>query len=749
MMKIVSFTLLTLIIITLVIATILEKVFGTGFVVSNIYGSWWFVALWAIQCVTAGIYLVQRKAYRRPATLLLHASFFLILAGALFTHLYGLQGSLYLRMGEPTDKMMNRETELIESLPFTAELVHFDLKTYPGTQSPMDYESTIKIQDDEADTHVTISMNNIGHYKSYRLYQSGYDPDMQGTYLSVSHDPWGIGLSYTGYALLFLSMLLMLILPNEGYRRLIRSSRAKTTFALLLMLSPWFSLQGMAAEAPSVLPKEVAAEFGNLYAYYNGRVCPLQTVATDFTTKLYGKPNYQGLTAEQVMTGLMLFPTTWLDQPLIKIKGERVRELLNSEENYVSYGDFFSRGTYMLEEVLADIHAGKKLPDARNITEADEKMNLLLMLFNGQLVKIYPYNVQDSIKKKSSVIWYSQADNLPEEMPHDQWFFTKHAMDYIGELATKGDYAELTATVNKIREFQQKTATTAQLPTPLAFKAEKLYNRFNYVKLLAIFLVTIGIIAFIFSIICKARNRQVYRCFHLMLLGICIATLIYLLSFISLRTIVSGHLPLANGFEVMLFMSLCSLVFSLCMWRKSMTIHHGGIVMAGLTMLVAMMGQSNPQITPLMPVLASPLLSIHVCIVMTSYTLFAFIALNSIAALIAGEARQQTSTSLPFQSIRTSLMMLYPAVFLLTAGIFIGAIWANISWGRYWGWDPKEVWALITMLLYSLPLHHASIRWFQKPKHFHWFMVLAFLSVIITYFGVNFFLGGMHSYANS
>ncbi len=168
-----------------------------------------------------------------------------------------------------------------------------------------------------------------------------------------------------------------------------------------------------------------------------------------------------------------------------------------------------------------------------------------------------------------------------------------------------------------------------------------------------------------------------------------------------------------------------------------------GLLLAGLTMLVSMFGESNPQITNLMPVLASPLLSIHVCVIMIAYSLFAFMMLAGLTGLFF--AKREKSALLA----EVSKTMLYPALFFLTAGIFIGAIWANQSWGRYWGWDPKEVWALITMLVYAIPLHDKSLPWFHSTRHLHIFFIVAFATVLMTYFGVNFLLGGLHSYANS
>lgn len=177
--------------------------------------------------------------------------------------------------------------------------------------------------------------------------------------------------------------------------------------------------------------------------------------------------------------------------------------------------------------------------------------------------------------------------------------------------------------------------------------------------------------------------------------------------------------------------------------RKNRMLLPLGLLVGGFSMLVAMIGQGNPAITNLMPVLNSPLLSVHVMVIMISYALLAFMAFNSLAAIYFHRKGLHGEVA---SLHRISLLMLYPAVFLLTTGIFIGAVWANVSWGRYWGWDSKEVWALITMLLYAAPLH-SSLYWMQRPMHFHAYVLTAFLSVLMTYFGVNFFLPGMHSYA--
>ena len=257
---------------------------------------------------------------------------------------------------------------------------------------------------------------------------------------------------------------------------------------------------------------------------------------------------------------------------------------------------------------------------------------------------------------------------------------------------------------------------------------------------------TIGILSFLFY--CRRVSRPLYgktrlHIFPLIALGI---ISLYLITLISLRGFVSGHLPLSNGYETMQFMAFCVTLLTFLFYRKLKAVIAFGYMLCGLALLVAMLGEANPPITQLMPVLASPLLSIHVVTIMIAYSLTAFVMLNGIMAIVLRHTRKDYQDAIVRLQI-ISRIILYPAVFCLALGIFIGAVWANVSWGRYWGWDPKETWALITLLIYTAALHPASLPAFRRPMFFHWFAVIAFLSVLITYLGVNFILGGIHSYA--
>ena len=754
LLKRIAFCLLGILLFVLTIATILEKVNGTEFVNNHIYSSVPFIILWGSTALASLLYMIKRKLYRQWTTFLLHLSFILILVGAFVTWIDGEQGTLQLKLGEKTMSFINKGGEK-RTLPFSISLEDFEIIYYKGTRAPMDYVSriTVSAENNSESLEAEISMNKIFSFMNYRFYQSGYDANGQGTVLSVSHDPYGIGITYTGYSILLVSIILFFLNPQSTFRQLMKSYRnnsqdiKKGCSILFLLFVSTFPMgsRAMAADhpLPKTLPRETAGRFGDLYILYNDRICPLQTFARDFTILLYGKPTYHGLTSEQVLTGWLFYYDSWKNEPVIRIKSNEARRLLDIKGQYASVKDFAGNtNEYKLEDAMRQIHLGRQITDRKGIEEANEKFNIISMVCTGALMKIFPY--RDA--KGNTLQWYAQSDRLPHEMGNEQWTFTRKAMNYVHEQIVMKRFDEVNRLLNKIKQYQQKECGEA-LPSASRFKAEKLYNQFDYSKPIAIFCLCIGLFAFIYYCRCTVTEKNICCSlafiFNLLLCSI----FIYLSMTIVLRGYVSNHLPLSNGFETMQFMAWCTVLLTFFLQRKFTLSVPFGFLLCGLTLLVSMFGEQNPRITQLMPVLQSPLLSIHVVAIMTAYSLLAFIMLNGITAVVLHYSTENCETAIDFLQ-RISRLILYPAVFLLTIGIFIGAVWANVSWGRYWGWDPKEVWALITMLVYALALHPASLKWFRYPMFFHVFGIVAFLTVLITYFGVNFLLGGMHSYAN-
>lgn len=747
LLKRTAFSLLGILLLILTIATILEKIYGTDFVNEYIYSSVPFVILWGVTAITSLLYIIKSKLHRQPVIFLLHLSLLFILAGAFTTWIYGEQGTMRVRQGEQQTSFTDSKG-ISHQLPFSITLNQFEIIYYKGTLAPMDFISHISVADKDCHRQIQgkVSMNHIFSYQHYRFYQSGYSEDNEGSVFSVSHDPYGIGITYAGYTLLLLSTVFFFFSPQSRFRQLLKSPLLHRSLTVILLLFA-FSLNSNFLKAnstsPKVLPREVAEHFGDLYILYNNRICPLQTFARDFTVKLYGSSSYKGLTPEEVLTGWQFYYDSWKNEPIIRIKSNEARKLLEIEGNYARLKDYISTiNEYKLEKMMNHIRSGEQVTDKRGIEEADEKFNIINLVCTGAMMKIFPCR---NIAGKT-LEWYSQSDQLPQDMDNDKWVFIRKSMSYVNEMIVMKKYNDACLLLEKIKKYQQKECD-GLLPADNKFKAEKIYNQFDYSKSVAMACICIGLICFIYYCHCMASQKRTSRKAIIILNILLWIVFTYLSAAICLRGYVSNHLPLSNGFETMQFMAWCTLLLTFLLQRKFAMLLPFGFLLCGLTLMVSMLGESNPQITQLMPVLQSPLLSIHVVVIMIAYSLLAFIMLNGVTAVILHQSQKECKEQIERLQI-ISQIILYPAIFLLAIGIFIGAVWANVSWGRYWGWDPKEVWALITMLVYALALHPRSLPWFHRTMFFHVFCITAFITVLITYFGVNFLLGGMHSYAN-
>ena len=707
-MKKTSVILIVPVVIILAAGTIIEKYHGNAFAVAHVYNSWWFILLLAAVGVACIYTIVSNKLWRNPHQLLLYSSAVVILLGGGLTTWTGQHGNLVLEEGIPNRQCTTDDGDSFV-LPFDVTLQRFELMTYPGSKAPMDFISHVAVEGDNA----VISMNNIYRHQGYRFYQADYD--MQGgSTLSVAHDPLGIGVTYAGYLLAIAGLVWMFLTPRSHFRRLLRG------LPLVLLL-----LAGNAQAAPTTLPRQSAEKMGQMYVLYKGRICPLQTLAKDFTTKLCGNATYRGLTSEQVLSGWLFYATEWIDEPVIKIKGNELRRQLGMEGRYTSFSNLLAH---------QEIFTSHPLP--KELRAADEKLNLVKMVMGSELLKLYPL-----IDSTSKLNWYSQNDPLPLDVDDDEYIFIRKQLSYCQELVVTGDFTTLDQVFEKTAEYQRKQAASALL-SPTRIRAERIYNALTTGRWLALLSITLGLVSLAIALYASPR-KETDRPSRLSIAGSRVSTLIvalltlFLIIIFVLRWIAGGHAPMAGGFDSMHLMAIAIGIVALCTTRRHRMASSIALMAMGFCLLVAMMSGSNPPITHLMPVLSSPLLTLHVTVIMIAYALFIFAMLGSVAALLRPSLRPSME--------RTNLLLLYPGVALLAVGIIIGAVWANISWGNYWSWDPKEVWALITLLVYLYPLHMAA-RKGHSVVHFHLWCLFAFLSVIITYFGVNLLLGGMHAY---
>lgn len=762
---------------TLATATVLEKSLGTPYIQTTIYGAWWFTGLWVLCALLSAFYIMRSQLYRCPA-FILHVAFAVILLGAFTTRLTALHGEMHLTEGNPTNTFTSGAQS--HTLPYTITLTRFEVTYYLGTTAPADFIAHVAIADPElASDSGTVSMNRILSRRGYRFYQHGIDEDLRGCTLLVAHDPWGIAITYCGYGLLLLGMLLFMG-TDKGFRERIqlfakrptilaipllialvgavgitrasnpghRASHAAPVANHRLLESLPASQQALGVPAstapPKTIPREVAAQFGTLYVYYADRICPLQTLAYQFSLKLTGGFGYRGLTPEQMLMGWIFFPSSWIDAPLIALPRGRVRQLFATKSGMVSWREFSdSSYQYRLAIPLEQIRRGEYPGNPQGVLAADEKYHLIQSVTSLRLLGIYPLpHNHDS----TAIRWYSPVDRLPEALAGQERIFIRKGFDYLAELAVKGDYAALSAAVSKIRQYQQRNATKV-LPPAYRTRAERLYNQLARPRPFAFASLAIGLLLFALLTASLAGFLPSQPLWITRIaLGLAIVLLAVISGIIALRWVASAHIPLTNGADTMLFMGWLSLLIAILLHRRFTPLLPIGFLSAGFALLVAALGSANPPITQLMPVLSSPLLSAHVACIMLAYTLLSFISLNSTMAILLRCLNRNTKTAIEHLS-DASRTILYPALFLLAVGIFIGAIWANVSWGSYWSWDPKETWALITLMVYAAGVHTHSIPRLSRPMPFQIYMLAAFACVLITYFGVNYLLGGMHSYA--
>lgn len=727
----------TAIILILITATIVESSKGTAFVRQHIYTSAWFVVLWAALAVVAAVYIVLRKNKSNISTsvLLVHASFLVILLGAFTSWNMAESGTIHLRQNETTSTMKDEEGKTKE-LGFEVSLKNFNVVNYPGTDAPMDYVTMLTANTQE----IKVSMNNIGSFNGYRFIQSGYDSDMQGTTLGVYHDPWGIGITYTGYALLFISLIATMVSKKTRIRHLYRKAlslqgaKAWAVTALLAVSS--FATSANAQEMVKI-DGDIADDFGKICVLYNSRITPINTVATSFVTKLCGKPTWDGLSSNQVFAGWIFDVPYWETVKMIEIKEKKAQELLGINGKWASFDDFWDNyNNYKLDAPLKKAYKDGDTKLQKQLRDADEKFNIIRMLYGGEMLKMFPY-----AGKQGHMQWFAPGQPLGNlKLDEKELVFIKKSMDYLAESIITGDKARAEEIAKKIYSYQHVRGK-AVVPTKFRIYTETFYNKTNAQRLPVMLYLTLSLVLAIVSTLSLNNGKQ--KKTRLVNSVLTWVMLIHTTLLLALRWFVSGHLPMSNGYETMQFMAWATLIVTLVMQKRFLPVKQFGPLLSSFALLVAMITDGNPQITQLMPVLQSPLLSVHVMVIMFSYALFGLTALIGLQGLIAHHRKQEEKEQ---QLAALSQFLLYPAVALIAIGIFIGAIWANVSWGRYWSWDSKETWALITMLIYSAPLH-ADIKWLRKAQHMHIYMLLAFLSVLMTYFGVNYFLSGMHSYA--
>ncbi len=639
-------------------------------------------------------------------------------------------------------------------IPFDLHLNKFELERYPGSESPSSFASEVTLIDERTGLKEDrrIFMNNILNYHGYRFFQSSYDRDEKGTVLSVNRDWWGTLLTYAGYFLMALGMLAALIAPNTRFRQLIGRTRElykqKQKLMVLLALLAGTSSFANELNPPHSISQASANAFGQLWVQDNGgRIKPLNTLNSEVVRKLAKHHTFKGWSADRVILSMMIDAAYWQTVPMITVKHDELKSQLQISGKKASFKDFFTdKGEYKIRQLVEDSY--RKRPAYRNKLEqeavkVDEQINVFYMTQMGSLLKLFPQPGDEQAP------WLTPGAKAESASQEDSLLVRNLFGMYMEALAA-GKQTEEATYVKAIANYQAKYGHSI-LPSETKKKIEIFYNNSSLFMSLMPYFLVLGLILLFFQLITLVKPQWQFKwIIKGGLILIVLAFVVYTAGLI-IRWYISGHAPWSNGYESMLYIgwstSLAGLLFS----RQSPIALSVTAFFTGIILMVAHLSWMNPEITNLVPVLKSYWLTIHVAIIVASYGFLALGALLGFLNLVLfgiKSPRSNKTFSLTIEELSAiSEMTMTVGLYLLTIGCFLGGVWANESWGRYWGWDPKETWTAVTILVYAFILHMRFIPGMRGRTTFNFWSVIGFASVIMTYVGVNYYLAGMHSYA--
>lgn len=642
----------------------------------------------------------------------------------------------------------------ISDLPFSIKLNDFIIDRYPGSNSPSGYKSDVTLIDQEANLEkpFVIFMNNILKYKGYRFYQSSFDRDEKGTVLSVNHDLAGMLVTYTGYALLFIFIILSLLNRNSVFHKINagywQSNIRKVipAFIFVLFLSGLSSVNAQKL----VTGKNVSEEFGKVLVQdQKGRTKPLFTLSNDILRKVARKNNFQGLSSMQVFLGIYLDFDHWKNVPIISVSNKDLQKKIGISSKYASFSDLVDMGASGNYKISGEVNSAySKAPGERNkmdkeVMKVDERVNIVYMIYKGDFMKLFPL-------KDGTHNWGSPEDALKHAINKDDSIYLTNIIPVLTDALETNNIASTRKITESISGYQ---ARFTQYALPSAFKtnAELLYYRLGIFEKLFPFYATVGLIMLISLITTVIRGRKKNRVVVKILGWLLFAGFLFHTLGLGLRWYIAGHSPMSNGYESMIFISWVTLLAGFIFSRKSAFTLSATAILGSMTLMVAHLSFMDPEITNLVPVLKSYWLTLHVSVITGSY---GFLGLGAVLGLItlilvsfsSNKNRERISVTIDELTV-INYKTLTLGLYFLTIGTFLGAVWANESWGRYWGWDPKETWSLITIIIYSIVIHSRLIPGMKDIFTFNLLSLIAFSSVLMTYFGVNYYLSGLHSYA--
>lgn len=654
-------------------------------------------------------------------------------------------------------------------IPFSIKLNDFQLDRYPGSMSPSSYASEVTVIKEDGKTYdYRIFMNRTMHEGNFLFFQSSYFPDESGTVLSVNNDP-GKWPTYLGYFLLTLGLMLNFFDKKSRFWKLTKFVSSRNLASIAIICTFLFSTNNLLAneqqnsinQTNQILDylnnfqkesKVTAENFSKLVTQSaGGRMKPLSSLNLEIIQKLSGKSTLFGMNADQLVLGMLSRPDIWSELKVIKIKTPKLKKFLGVDENekYIAFAEVFKDGKYLLSteaEAALQVKPMDRGTYEKDIIQLDERLNIIYSVFNGTLFNIYP-RVQDGVDYQDNNKWYNPLDAMQNFRNQNQVAVETMTRGFINSIVDN-NWEEANKYISMMTMYQQKAGSEV-IPSESNINNEIIFNKIDIFFKVTLAYMLLGlvmlVVAFFVVFNPKIKPEKTTKVFFALL-----AILFAVHSFgMGFRWIISGHAPWSDTYESLLYISWSAVFAGVIFFRKSLLALSAAVIVASIFMFTAHLTGIDPQITNLVPVLKSYWLTIHVSILTASYGFFGLGAILGFMTLIMFIFRKNRPHI--DETIKTIVAIneiaLIIGVAAITIGNFLGGVWANESWGRYWGWDPKETWAYVSIVVYVIVVHLRFVKSLNTPFIFATASLLAFASILMTYFGVNFYLSGMHSYA--
>ena len=689
---------------------------------------------------------------------------------------YNAQNSKEFSVGGLNFKMLYG-SKILET-PFNIKLNDFQLEKYPGSESAASYASEVTVIDEKETFDFRIFMNHILDHKGYRLFQSSYDltGEVEQTHLSVNHDFWGTWISYIGYFLLFFGLIASLFVKNTRFDYLknslkkIQKKKLTTLVAFVFLLTNTVYGQQhsqhqklSSKRIDSILlankvDKKHAESFSKLVIQdAGGRMKPAHTFASELVRKVAQTENFKDMTPSQILLSISENPRLWIDVPVIylaKSGNKEIREILGLPDStmYASLSDFLlPNGAYKIKSAVEEAQKSRiQNKFQTDLIKIDRRVGLLYSAIGGGILRIYPIPNDENNK------WVSQPETLHAGFKGTDSVFVRQSLPVYLQLLQDskktGNYSETNKVLEGIKKFQRKFGADV-IPSEGKVDLEIVYNKINIFQNLSRYYALTGLLLVLFVVLQIFYSKSKFLNYIIKgLIGLAILLFISHVIGLGMRWYISGNAPWSNAYESLIFVAFATMLFGLFLGRKSALTIGASAFLVAVILMFAGQNWIDPEIANLQPVLNSWWLLVHTSIIVSAYGPFGLgmiLGIVTLFLMVFTNKKNKKKMDLHIKELTViNEMAITVGLVLFTVGNFLGGMWANESWGRYWGWDPKETWALISIMVYAFVLHMRLIPGLRGRFTFNLWSIIAFYSVMMTYMGVNFYLSGLHSYAS-